>query len=76
MEKLKDFLNFRWVITPRIMPYIFWIGVFIAIVMGIIDIVDGARAGNARLITLGIFTLLLGPIFVRMLCEWFLTFFR
>jgi hypothetical protein len=76
MKKFNDFLRFRWFITPQIMPVIFWVGVFIAVVKGIVDIVWGARFGNAPLITSGIFTLILGPIFVRMLCEWFLTFFK
>ncbi len=71
-----DFMKFRRFITPQIMPVIFWVGVFIAVVRGIVDIVWGARLRNPQLITGGIFTLFLGPIFVRMLCEWFLTFFR
>ena len=76
MKKFNDFLKFRWFITPRIMPVVFWAGVFIAVVRGIVDIVWGARHGSAPLITAGIFTLILGPVFVRMLCEWFLTFYR
>ncbi len=76
MRKFNDFLKFKWFITPEIMPVIFWVGVFIAVVRGIVDIVWGARLGNPQLITSGIFTLILGPVFVRMLCEWFLTFFQ
>ncbi len=77
-EWWKDFLAFRKLVTPAIMPVVFWIGVGIAVIMGIITIVDGARApfGGARMVIMGIITLFLGPVFVRILCELVLTFFR
>ena len=68
---------FRRFITPQIMPVIFWIGVAFTVILGIVDIVDGARiVGGSRLIVSGIFTLFLGPVIVRILCELVLTFFR
>ncbi|MGC9529516.1 MAG: DUF4282 domain-containing protein [Candidatus Bipolaricaulaceae bacterium] len=79
MKWWQDFLAFRKWVTPVIMPVVFWIGVGIAVVMGIITIVDGVRSplgASARLITLGIFTLFFGPVFVRILCELVLAFFR
>jgi len=45
-------------------------------VMGIITLIEGAFSSSARLIFLGIVTLFLGPIFVRVLCELVMTFFR
>jgi len=74
----KDFVAFRKFVTPAIMPVVFWVGVAITVVMGVITIVDGARAalGGARMVTLGIITLFCGPIFVRILCELVMTFFR
>ncbi len=72
----KDFYTFRTFITPKVMPVVFWIGVGIAVVMGIITIVEGALVGSARLIFLGLVSLFLGPLFVRILCELVLTFFR
>ncbi|HAF71263.1 TPA: hypothetical protein DCL37_08000 [Candidatus Acetothermia bacterium] len=74
----KDFIAFRRFVTPEIMPVVFWVGVAIAVIMGIITIVEGARSafGGARLVTLGIVTLFCGPVFVRILCELVLTFFK
>ncbi len=74
----KDFIAFRKFVTPAIMPVVFWVGVAIAVIMGIITIVEGARApvGGARMVTQGIFTLFCGPVFVRILCELVLTFFK
>ncbi len=72
----KDFFTFRQFITPRVMPVVFWIGVGIAVIMGIITLVEGALLSSARLIFMGLVTLFLGPLFVRILCELVLTFFR
>ncbi|MCD5408317.1 DUF4282 domain-containing protein [Candidatus Bipolaricaulota bacterium] len=72
----KEFIAFRKLVTPMIMPVVFWVGVAIAVIMGIVTLVDGARFGSARLIVLGIITLFFGPVFVRVLCELVLTFFR
>jgi hypothetical protein len=77
MEKWwQDFHEFRIFLTPKIMPFVFWAGVAIAVVMGIITLIEGALASSARLIFLGIVTLFLGPVFVRVLCELVMTFFR
>ncbi|RLE31172.1 hypothetical protein DRJ54_01035 [Candidatus Acetothermia bacterium] len=77
-EWWRDFLAFRKLVTPMIMPVVFWIGVAIAVIMGVITIVYGARAqsGGARMVIMGLITLFLGPVFVRILCELVLTFFR
>lgn len=75
-EWWKDFLRFRKFITPAVMPVVFWIGVAIVIIMGIIGLVIGGREGDARSIVVGIFTLFAGPLFVRVLCEWVMTFFQ
>lgn len=76
MKWWSDFLSFRRFVTPRIMPVVFWILVFIAVVEGIVQLVWGARHGNALALTGGILTLLFGPVIARILCEWILTFFR
>ncbi len=75
----QDFHRFRVVITPHVMPYVFWIGAAIAVIMGIVTVVEGALTPGpqkARLIVLGLVTLFLGPLFVRILCELVMTFFR
>lgn len=75
-EWWQDFVSFRKFITPRVMPVVFWIGVAIAVIMGIINMVEGILVGSARLVFLGLVTLFLGPLFVRILCELVLTFFH
>ncbi len=75
-EWWQEFIAFRRFITPQVMPVVFWIGVAIAVIMGIITVVEGALVGSARLIFLGLVTLFAGPLFVRILCELVLTFFR
>ncbi|MEN3009558.1 MAG: DUF4282 domain-containing protein [Candidatus Bipolaricaulaceae bacterium] len=75
-EWWEDFVRFRKFITPRVMPVVFWIGVGIAVITGIISIVEGVLLGSARLVFLGLVSLFLGPLFVRILCELVLTFFR
>lgn len=75
-EWWQDFLAFRRFVTPQVMPVVFWLGVGIAVISGILTLVEGALAGSARLVFLGIVTLFFGPLFVRILCEFVLNFFR
>jgi hypothetical protein len=71
-----DFVKFKKFITPLVMPVIFWIGVAVAVILGIAEIVVGGRQADAILIIRGIFTLFVGPLFVRVFCEWVMTFFQ
>ncbi|HEC63107.1 MAG TPA: DUF4282 domain-containing protein [Candidatus Acetothermia bacterium] len=75
-EWWQDFFRFKQFITPVVMPVVFWVGVGIAVIMGVLTLVDGARLGDARLVVLGLITLLAGPVFVRILCELVMTFFK
>lgn len=78
-EWWQDFHKFRVFITPHVMPFVFWIGAAIAVIMGIITVVEGVLTPGpqrARLVFLGLVTLFLGPVFVRILCELVMTFFR
>lgn len=75
----RDFHRFRVLITPQVMPFVFWIGAAIAVIMGIITVVEGALTPGpqkGRLIFLGLVSIFLGPVFVRILCELVMTFFR
>ena len=75
---IKDFLTFRRMITPVIIQIIFWIGVALCVIVGLIDIVRGATAdfgGGIQVLT-GLITLLLGPVFVRVYCEILILMFR
>ncbi len=71
-----DFLMFRKQVTPTLMPVLFWVGVAIAIIMAVWNLVDGARFSNPRLVFHGVVLLLGGPFFVRVLCEWIVRSFR
>ena len=68
---IKDFLSFRRMITPLIIQVIFWIGVGVCVIAGLIEIATGmpSRLG-------GVVTLLLGPILVRIWCELVIVAFR
>ncbi|MFO8034865.1 MAG: DUF4282 domain-containing protein [Candidatus Bipolaricaulota bacterium] len=71
-----DFLMFRKRVTPSLMPVLFWAGIVIALIMAIWNLTDGARTGDPRLIFHGAVLLFAGPFFVRVLCEWVLSFFH
>ena len=72
-----DFLAFRTMITPVLIQIIFWIGVVGCIVTGAALI---ATAGDSRdeglQIVMGLGWILLGPLSVRIWCEFLIVFFR
>ena len=72
---MKDFLEFRTMITPIIIQIIFWLGVAACIVMGLIFIVAGIKY-DARSGVAGFAILILGPVVVRIYCEILIIFFR
>ena len=72
---MKDFLEFRTMITPIIIQIIFWLGVAACIVMGLALIVAGIKV-DARSGVAGFAVLILGPILVRIYCEILIIFFR
>jgi len=68
---MEDFLKFNKMITPIIIRILFWIGVSICVIGGIIVIVYGASTyyGGGGIVFLGLLLLLLGPLAVRVYCE-------
>ncbi|MFA5689491.1 MAG: DUF4282 domain-containing protein [Kiritimatiellales bacterium] len=58
----EDFFNFKKMITPVIIKILFWIGIAIAVLSGLIMLFSGA-------ILQGLMCIILGPIFVRVYCE-------
>ncbi len=68
-----EFLTFRKFITPVVIQIIFWIGVALSIIGGIYFM---ATAPGAGAILMGLLTIVLGPIFVRIYCEVLIIFFR
>ena len=75
---MNEFLSFRKMITPILIQVIFWIGVALCVIAGLIGIIGGARAdfGGGTQVLEGLLTLLLGPLFVRIYCELLIVIFR
>ncbi len=72
-DDLRDFLTFRRMITPILIQALFWIGVVLVILAGIVLLILGPGV-LGRII--GVFTILLGPLAVRVYLEIFMVAFR
>lgn len=66
---MKDFLTFRHMLMPLLIQILFWVGIVLSIVTGVIDLFRGQIANGVSLI-------ILGPIMVRLACELTILFFR
>jgi len=67
---MKDFVTFRRMLAPVLVQVIFWGGVLLCIVSGIVTIATRHEW------LLGLETLIVGPIFFRLACELIILFFR
>ncbi len=67
---MKDFFNFKKMITPVIIKVLFWLGTLGCIIAGIFQIVMAytGQLGFGVVLT-GIGYIVLGPIVVRICCE-------
>lgn len=76
--KKEDFLTFRKMITPSIIQIVFWIGVALCVIGGIISIIGGAttKYGGGAAVLYGILLLFLGPLGIRICCEFIIVVFR
>lgn len=76
----EDFWAFRKMIAPILIQILFWIGVVICIVGGLIIISRAQQAytdtWDGAQVTLGLATIFLGPVLVRIYCEFLILFFR
>lgn len=70
---MDDFLSFRKMITPVIIQIIFWIGVAVAIIVGIVVLATADEVGTRLL---GLLYIFVGPIYWRVVCEVTILFFR
>ena len=68
-----DFLRFETMITPVLIQVLFWIGVVVSIVAGIIMMVAG---GDASERVGGVLLFILGPLAARIYSEIFIIWFR
>ncbi len=66
---IKDYFLYKRMLVPFLVQFIFWLGVIAVIVTGIIDISHG-------LWFFGIVTIILGPILVRLVCEYIVVLFE
>ena len=64
-------------VTPIIIQILFWLGVVVCVIGGIVLIVVGvaSRTGGVTVLY-GILILVLGPLAVRIYCEILILFFR
>jgi hypothetical protein len=63
-------------ITPIIIQILFWLGVIIAVIFGIVSIVYGVIRSDVTTLLYGLLVLILGPVAVRIYCEILILFFR
>lgn len=74
---MKDFLAFRTMLTPVIIQAIFWLGVTICIIVGLVFVLSGVgQYGGGPNVLKGFLLVFLGPIAVRIYCEILIIFFR
>ncbi len=75
---MEDFLKFRKMITPAIIQILFWIGVVVSVLSGLVTMVFsfGRYGGGIATFLGGLFIMILGPIGVRIYCELLILFFR
>jgi len=75
---MDDFLAFRKMITPVIIQVIFWVGVALCVILGLVLIIGGAgeRYGGGEQVLGGLLLFIFGPIVVRIWCELLILFFR
>ena len=76
--KMANFLSFDKMITPTIIKIIFWIGVVMSALSGLSMIITGFNSsyGSGFAVLMGLLTLVLGPLLVRVYCELLILFFK
>ena len=76
---MKDFLKFKKMMTPIIIPILFWIGTIISVIAGIVFIalgaIDNFGADGGEMVLMGFCYLFLGPIVIRVYCEFLIILF-
>ncbi|MGM8366173.1 DUF4282 domain-containing protein [Virgibacillus sp. W0181] len=74
----QDFLRFDKMLTPTIIKIVFWIGVVISVLSGLGMVVGGLNSpwGGGFQVIMGLLTIVIGPIIVRIYCELLIIFFK
>lgn len=75
---MKTFLNFDKMITPAIIKFIFYIGTAISVLVSLGMIVRGMNShyGGGFMVLIGILTLILSPLIIRIYCELLIVIFK
>lgn len=75
---MRDFIDFRRMVTPVIIQVFFWIGVVGSVVAGLTLIFGGGTAemSQAEAIGAGLLTLVFGPLAIRLYAELLIVVFR
>jgi hypothetical protein len=71
-----EFLAFRRMVTPVVIQVIFWIGAASCLLAGLLQLFFGLRFGSVMSILGALFTIVAGPLFVRVWCELIILLFR
>lgn len=66
---MKDFLLFRRMLSPVIIPLIFWVVLVLLVIGGIQELFIPEHRWK------GLQVLIIGPLLIRVFCEWLLVFF-
>ncbi len=67
-RSIKEFFSFKRMLIPTLVRFIFWIGVAAAILLAIFNFTQKEWLP-------GLILLILGPLFVRMVCEYVIVLF-
>ncbi|GAU75681.1 DUF4282 domain-containing protein [Fusibacter sp. 3D3] len=75
---VKTFLSFDKMITPTLIKIIFYIGILLSTLTGLSMILSGMRShfGGGIQVLLGLLTLVISPIVVRVYCELLIVIFK
>ena len=73
---MSDFWAFRKMVTPVIIQILFWVGVIICIIAGIVMIGMGIKNPGDQMVLKGVLLVIFGPLVVRLYCEILIVFFR
>ncbi|MBU0516394.1 MAG: DUF4282 domain-containing protein [Proteobacteria bacterium] len=77
MGDFGEFLSFRRMITPIIIQILFWIGVVVSVIAGLVMLIRGAASGGgAAMVISGLLWMFLGPVMTRVYCEMIVILFR
>jgi hypothetical protein len=74
----KDLLRFDKMVTPLIIQILFWIGLALSVLFGLVLIFQGltSQYRGGFTVFMGLLYLVVGPIVVRIYCELLIVFFK